>query len=250
MISDAVNGGVADSLGRLSRHDGHGVWIREGIFGRFDMNVVNEVIAVDGYFTKLRPSIGEGEVVVDIGAHIGTFATMWHRKNPGSTIACVEVCPENLVALSANVSRIATVIQAACTYDPGELALLNSIKEDGTATGGSVVAAKSVVEECGIQHGEYWKDYRRVAKVTLEDIMKMLNVDRIDVLKLDCEGSEFSILGNTPSLHRIRFICGEYHGRARWDEFRSKRFQGWAYGHMRAGGDLGIFHLENPYFSH
>jgi FkbM family methyltransferase len=50
--------------------------------------------------------------------------------------------------------------------------------------------------------------------VTLEEIMEGLGVDHIDLLKLDCEGSEIDILQNTLSRERIRFVLGEYHDRA------------------------------------
>jgi FkbM family methyltransferase len=135
-------------------------------------------------------------------------------------------------------------VHAACSYEPGEIVLLNSVKSGGTATGGSTVISGAAAEST---YGHlYWTDQRPLAKVTLEDLMARLGVDRIDVLKLDCEGSEFSILAGTPSLDRIGFIFGEYHGFNRWEEFRRSRFSGWNYGHMHTGGDLGIFHYENP----
>lgn len=227
----------------LEKHDQSGMFYRNE-YARQDLAVVNEVITSDGYVTSLRGTKGDGEIVVDIGAHIGCFAKKWHDKNPLARIVCVEACPENIEVLTANVGKFATVIHAACSYEPGEIALLNSVKAGGTATGGSVVIPSGSIDT-PCQHF-HWKDSRQLEKVTLESIMELLGVDHIDVLKLDCEGSEFSILENTPSLDRIGIMFGEYHGQARWDSMRAKRLKGWDYGHMHAGGDLGIFHYVNP----
>ena len=64
--------------------------------------------------------------------------------------------------------------------------------------------------------------------------MALLGVDHIDLLKLDCVGSEFSIVEKTPSGSHIHFILGEYHGQERWNEMRARVFPGWDDGHMWA----------------
>jgi FkbM family methyltransferase len=216
-----------------------GFWVRHGQHGAQDLAVIAEVYLQDCYRTALRGKLGNG-LVVDVGAHIGTFARLWHERDPKATIVCIEACPENVSALAANVSGFATVIQAACTYEDGPLLLHNSVMPDGTATGGSIVSGSRDYSE-----HLYWLDKRPMLRVTLEHVMAMTGHDCIDVLKLDCEGSEFSILGKSPSLNRIGFIFGEYHGWEWFQRLRAERFQGWDFGHM-SGGDLGIFHLAHP----
>lgn len=225
------------------------IWVRKGEAGRQDMNVVNEVIANDGYFTRLRGHGGPECVVADVGAHIGSFARLWRQKNPSSRIACVEACPENIPVLSRNVHDFidATILHAACTYEAGDVALLNSCMPGGTATGGSTVLPREAITDESKTFGHlYWRDARTLPKVTLETVMQRLGVDWIDVLKLDCEGSEFSILEHGP-MDRVGFIFGEYHGWERFDELRRRKFADWDFGHMHASSDgLGIFHLVNP----
>jgi hypothetical protein len=70
-------------------------------------------------------------------------------------------------------------------------------------------------------------------------------VERIDILKLDCEGSEFSILGKTASLDRIGLIVGEYHGKEKFRQLIADRFAGWELRVLR-DGELGTFWLANP----
>lgn len=216
-----------------------------------DLIVVQDVFDRDAYQLRHLPSdVGPGEVVVDIGAHIGAFARKWHGKNPEAKIYCVEVCPENLPALRANVGDFAVIQQAACTYDTGPLALLNACYSNCESTGGSTVVSDTGGTLLAPQDvGRYLEDRRPIQRVTLEQIMSALAVDHIDVLKLDCEGSEYSILEHSPAVHdgRVRFVLGEYHGVARWNEFRARVFPGWDYGHMFESGECGIFHLRSPH---
>jgi FkbM family methyltransferase len=66
--------------------------------------------------------------------------------------------------------------------------------------------------------------------LTLGELMAEHGLERIDVLKLDCEGSEFSILGRTTVLDRIGLIVGEYHGREAFQKLVVERFGGWSMG--------------------
>lgn len=208
-----------------------------------DLVIVDDVFFNDCYKLGIIPSVVQNaKVVVDIGAHIGTFATLVHRMNPAARIICVEACPENLEALNANVGHFAAVVHAACSYEPEELALCNSVRANCTSTGGSMVVPAT--ELSSLAQGEYWPDARPLAKVNLEELGQQFGFNMIDLLKLDCEGSEFSILGGC-DLSRVRFVVGEYHGQARWDRFREDRLAGWDYGHMSQGNDMGNFHLRN-----
>jgi len=212
--------------------------------------VIGDVFERDAYAVSHLPL--PHEIVVDVGAHIGCFAARWRRRNPQSRIFCIEACPENLPALRANVAAFAKVVHAACTYERGEMGLLNAVWPACVSTGGSrVVPAEVLADQPTEKKGrqEYWHDTRRLPTVTLEALMKRFDLPRIDVLKLDCEGSEFSILQNTTCLDQIGMIVGEYHGSSRFRELVSTRFEGWIH-HIglpdRYGNDCGPFWLTNP----
>ena len=203
-------------------------------------------------------------VVVDVGAHIGCFAKRMHDRNPSARIICVECCPENVPALEKNAGHFATVVSAAVTYEQ-EVALLNAVYPNCVSTGGSTVITRAELERRVAEHqasaqastndatsadapprvGEYWADFRPIRTLTLEDLMREHQFQRIDVLKLDCEGSEFSILSKTPSLNRIGIIVGEYHGKADFEKLVAERFAGWELRIIR-DGELGTFWLRNP----
>ncbi len=83
--------------------------------------------------------------------------------------------------------------------------------------------------------------------MTVEEVMRSLGWDRLHVLKLDCEGSEFSILEHC-DLHRVHTVFVESHGAARWRELLARRFAGWDVGHMSRSpcGEFETWHLVNP----
>lgn len=245
LANEVMSRGVTQPEGGLVR--GSNFWIRRDNMEQ-DLVIVRDIFQEDAYHTHLLSSNAGPEVVVDIGSHIGCFATLWHQKNPQARIICVEACPENLEALRANVGEFAEVVHAACTYEADPVCLLNAVRPNCESTGGSVVVPRADMETSDLRQVgyQYWHDFRELPKVTLEELMERFGVDHIDVLKLDCEGSEYSILGKTPSLDCIRMVLGEYHGRARWDAFCAQRFADWDYGHMYDGGENGgLFHLAN-----
>jgi FkbM family methyltransferase len=194
-------------------------------------------------------------VVVDVGAHIGCFCRRFHERNPLARIIAVECCPENIAALQKNVGRIATIVQAAVTYEK-DVALLNAVFPNCVTTGGSTLVSRKTLEQKvaaeqlpteqnGNADKQYWADFRTVQTVSLEEILEKYGLDRIDFLKLDCEGSEFSILENTTILDRIGIILGEYHGREKFLQLIQERFAGWDLRILK-DGELGLFWLTNP----
>jgi methyltransferase FkbM-like protein len=84
-----------------------------------------------------------------------------------------------------------------------------------------------------------------VRTLTLEQLLAEQGLDHIEVLKLDCEGSEFSILGKTTLLDRIGIIVGEYHGKDAFLKLVAERFAGWELRIVK-DGELGLFWLARP----
>ncbi len=239
----------ADAGGLLRVRD---FWVRAETAEQ-DLVVVQDVAEQDSYRVDELPM--PRPVVVDVGAHIGCFSQRLHQRNPLARIIAVECCPENVAALRKNVGGFARVVQAAVTYE-ADVALLNAVYPGCLSTGGSTLIAWDELRrrlEAGTvaarpgqeMPSEYWADFRPVEAVTLEDLMKRYGFEQIDFLKLDCEGSEFSILRHTPSLARIGMVLGEYHGREAFLALVRERFAGWDLRILR-DGELGTFWLTNP----
>lgn len=251
-LRSAVQARLARGLSGLVYMRNH--WVRNDNVEQ-DLTVVRDIAEEDSYRIDDLPM--PRPVVVDVGAHIGCFTKRLHARNPLARIFAVECCPENLPALQKNVGGIATIIPAALTYER-EVALLNAVYTNCRSTGGSTVIARAELErrveakECAKEPthgmpGEYWADFRPMQTVTLEDLMREHGFDHIDILKLDCEGSEYSILGKTPSLDRIGLIVGEYHGQQEFEQLVADRFADWELRILR-DGHFGTFWLINPAF--
>lgn len=215
-----------------------GFWIREE-FANQDLTIVRDVYAGDAYATKLiGERFAEAQRIVDVGAHIGVFTRLAAELAPNARITAIEGEPENWAALEKNVAafgdRVA-IVKGVCSYDRRPLRWWSAFTRQGCeSTGGGMV----VSADANLDPNRYSREGAPV-RVTLDGMTS------IDILKLDCEGSEFSIIGNA-DLSRIGFILGEYHGREKWDWLREIRCAHWDYGHMSASGDLGNFHLRNP----
>jgi FkbM family methyltransferase len=209
--------------------------------------IINDVYLNDGYKTHLRPPRSGAEYVLDVGANVGCFAALWHRRNPSAQIACIEVQPKLCEALRANVGDYARIFHAACHYDTDDLLLLDSIEGDGFSTGGSRVVHRAEWE--AVTDPQYLKLDTPLERMTVEGVMEVMGWDRLHVLKLDCEGSEYSILDNF-DLSLVHTLFVESHGSARWRELLARRFAGWDVGHMSRSpcGEFEVWHLVSPTF--
>jgi FkbM family methyltransferase len=227
-------------------------WVRRDNVKQ-DLTIVRDVVDQDTYRVDELP---DGvEVVVDVGGHIGCFATKAHQRYPRARILTVECCPENLSALRKNVGQFATVIPAALTYEE-DVVLLNSVYPQCASTGGSIVAPRKQVQQ-RVDRGKvpvdfqnrggvkYWADLRRLDTLSLEQLIEQYDLPRIDVLKLDCEGSEFSILEHATVMDRVSRIIGEYHGKERFLKLVNDRYVDWDLRILQDGRD-GIFWLTAP----
>jgi FkbM family methyltransferase len=259
-LDDALTGLVQEFL--ADDEDGllqmHGFWVR-GDNAEQDLVIVRDIAEQDSY--RIAELQLNGPVAVDVGAHIGVFSRAFKERHPAARVVAVECCPENIPALRRNVGDFATIVPAALTYER-EVALFNAVYPGCVSTGGSEVVSRTEFEAMAASRATnggdgkpaapspagYWLDRRPLATVTLEELMTEHHLDHIDVLKLDCEGSEFSILENTTSLDRIGAIVGEYHGREAFQELVARKFGDWELRILR-DEDPGTFWLLNPHFA-
>jgi FkbM family methyltransferase len=213
------------------------LWVRRA-HRLADMIVVRDVYLEDCYGVAELPRAPR--YVVDVGAHLGAFARRLHRRRRKAAIVCVEADPANLAALRANVGDFATIVAAACTYEPGEVELFSTVFDGTQNTGGSTVAPWTNGQCCPPDSNTYCAA-GPIPKVTLEEIVARQFWPRIDLLKLDCEGSELSILEHC-DLALLRHVVGEYHDAARFHALMQRRFADWHLRILRQGA-MGLFWL-------
>ena len=207
-----------------------------------DRVIYDDVFVNDCYRVADLPK--EIKTVVDIGAHIGYFTMKMHRRFPEASFVCVEANPANIEALKANVGHFAAVVSVPCAYF-SRANVLSTVFDGTENTGGSFICPAG---------DETWKDYenadeyrpleRPVKTKTLEQIADDHGLESIDLLKLDCEGSEFDILANS-NKNLLRTVVGEWHNRERFTQLVANHFEDWTFDVLR-DGELGLFRLSLP----
>lgn len=124
--------------------------------------------------------------VVDIGANVGSFSLFVLSRYPHARIFAYEPMPNNFALLEKykNELNLDTlhIHNNAVSDSEGEISLYYNADNAFTTEASINAGTVSGKDEC------------RVKTVTLESIINTYDVDRIDFLKVDCEGSEYPIL--------------------------------------------------------
>jgi FkbM family methyltransferase len=146
-----------------------------------------------------------GPTVIDVGANVGVFSVWAARYLGAMQVVAIEPSPRILPALVANLERNcienATVLQLAVggvrrearLYQRGPAVLDTLFRRDN--------------------YGSRFEPIGSVRVMTLDDLFTILEIERCDLLKLDCEGAEYEVLfgASNDSLGKIQHIAAEYH---------------------------------------
>lgn len=153
-------------------------------------------------YTPKNFNISKNDVVVDIGAQIGTFSLYASKQAFNGKIISFEPTAENFKLLKRNLS-----INNISNVHPVNMAVSGKVRRkfmylNGKNTGGHsffFVRGKS----CKV----------KVRTISLKEIFDKYKLEAIDFLKMDCEGAEFDILFDCPKriLAKINIISMEYH---------------------------------------
>lgn len=185
------------------------VWIRDERPG--DTNVIGEVINGDTYMLRqLASKLNDVKTIVDVGGHIGCFGILAARWWPKARIFAVEPNPRSHELMALNYrdhisNPECKTYNGAVRYDGANL-----LTDGYSATGGGFMTNPDWKPN---DQGEYVVMAKEVQLFKLEEILKENNAAGIDLLKLDCEGSEADIIEHMSDEEAagIRAICGEYH---------------------------------------
>lgn len=148
------------------------------------LNVAYEIF-ISGTYRSPRP-LDPGAIrrIVDVGANAGFSVAFWGVNYPRARIDAFEPHPAHLAPLRRTVAlnRLdarATVYPAAVGVAPGSCELI-SAGVCSTAIGANerVGAARELA----------------TVKAPVVDFFAAMNGDRIDLLKIDCEGAEYDLL--------------------------------------------------------
>ena len=152
------------------------------------------------------------QVILDAGAYTGLSAAYFAMRYPLARVIALEPDTQNFALLSQNVSSFKNVrtIKGALWCESGTLVVTNPGQGSWafrvTEPGGSSMNPTSAASEPS--------EGSRVQAFTISDIMRECEVERIDLLKLDIEGSEKEVLSNSDSwIQHVSAISIELHDR-------------------------------------
>ncbi len=177
----------------------------------FEAAIVRHVIQWDEYeiFGSLFDS---QDVVVDVGGHIGIFAAACHWLGSRS-IHSFEADPDNFALLKKNMAVLPDVTPYFGAVFRSDIPALEELVHSGpvfsNTGGGGVVFGGNLFEHLGFDAPKADREPPRSPVLSLDTILSRF--DRVRILKLDCEGSEYPILLTSTQLHRVERIVGEYH---------------------------------------
>jgi FkbM family methyltransferase len=142
----------------------------------------------------------ENHLIVDVGAHIGTFSLLAAAKVKEGRVYAIEPCQD-----SFDLLRVNAVLNRATNILPFHLALSD---EDGTTTlaRGSDTWSHSTV-------GQSIDLKEEVDCLTLGSFLDRNEISACDFMKMNCEGAEFPILltSSRDVLRRFAMILVLYH---------------------------------------
>lgn len=169
--------------------------------GTEDETVFRNVVDLNEY--GLPHEFSTDDLVIDVGAHIGSFSYAVLKRGAGKVYA-YEAHPINWAIARKNLSafgdRVSCTNLAVWRSDESARTLYNDVITGYPHTGGISV----LWNEQGVP----------VRSSGLDEILFEVTDGlrkRVRLLKLDCEGSEYPILFTSQHLDVVEEICGEYH---------------------------------------
>lgn len=203
-----------------------------------DRHIFHRIFARDEYrLNSMEPgSCGD---MIDIGGHVGLFAV---RAAPlARRLFSYEPVPSNYDLLLENVRGLpqVTAYPLGVAGQSGPRSMFASPQPAGH----SLYASEA----------DQGKPSLEVPCITVEEIFRRHGIERVSVLKLDCEGAEYEILYAIPPglFRRIERICMEYHPVPRGGEsctaahlarhLEESGHRVWVYPSKRAPGQGHIF---------
>lgn len=158
--------------------------------------VFKEIFVTDFYgIDGLAKSLPPGPVIVDIGANAGYFNVILFSKIKTATVYAYEPILSNyqlfakIIDMNPALQNKIHLFNKAVVGSPrGDIELFME-----TASDNSVIA--SVYADFDVQNRHTIK----VPAISLEQIITENKLLRVDLLKVDCEGSEYPIIYETPS---------------------------------------------------
>jgi len=193
---------------------GHDFYTHAAPLDRMDDLIIREVRVFYDFADVFRwPEIN---TVLDIGAHIGSFAAYAHYRNSRARIVCLEPEAKNAELCALNVEQFGAHLHVGyCRYLSDDVVLVKNPRNSGN------YGMRLTSDTHNLQDDRNIVPLDLSDRVTIGDLMNIYDMPHVDMLKLDIEGGEYNVLASMTweEKRNIRLIVGEYHGGH--DKFRN-----------------------------
>lgn len=164
-------------------------------------------------------SLKPGDVVIDIGAHVGVVSIYLAKRYPGIRVYAYEPVKTNFERLKRNIEA-----NKAEDITAVNMAVTGNGRGVGLYGNGEMNSGGYSIYSTGNTPGNWMGKEPAAANcldaTTLAGIFECHQIDHCKVLKIDCEGAEYEILtANEELLDRVEYLRGEFH--------RVSRFPSW-----------------------
>jgi FkbM family methyltransferase len=180
--------------------------------GTLDRMIFNGVVVCNEY--RLPARFAPTDIVIDVGAHIGSFAYAVVMRG-GEHVYSIESDRANCACAREHLKpyiergHVQLMEGAVWRSDPND----DELRFDGYhAFPRSFAGMEGILNTGG--GSVMWGGGDPVAKIALDDLIGLATDQgdsRVRLLKLDCEGAEWPALLTSRRLHLIDEIAGEFH---------------------------------------
>jgi FkbM family methyltransferase len=166
--------------------------------GTMDEFIIRQIVEHNEY--GIRGPLPVNMKVIDIGAHIGTFSWFCHQLGAGEVRAFEALAENHTVAAInlGNLDGVSLTRAAVWRSDVDYPLVLRSAGHTANNTGDGNVTFTSPTEDGA----------EEIPAISLDDI---IGDEEVDLIKIDCESSEWPILLTATKLDQVKAIVGEFH---------------------------------------
>jgi len=175
-----------------------------GVLNFENRNVSGELFVINNILPKLLTS--DKPIFFDVGANIGEYTSDLKRRFPDSIIYSFEPHPDNYLKLKRKKEKNIELLNIGLGETSGKYFLYDLADADGTSR------ASQYHEVFSLATNEQSKKFEIII-TTLNEFTTSNNIQYIDFIKIDTEGSELAVLKGASNLlaeNRIGCIQFEF----------------------------------------
>lgn len=171
-----------------------------------DLSTFTEVFVDRVYEAPYERWCRDVSTVVDLGSNIGLSPLFFHARFQRAKVLCVEPVAENAAVLRLNRGpRDWIVCEEAVSHDGAPQDLFVSEMWASSTTVPAVADARR--QRPNRLESRARESVRRVPSVTIPQLLQTYGLERVDVMKMDVEGTEADIFGERSDLSWLRQVA-------------------------------------------